>query len=429
MEAEIIDFLEHLPSGLTVVHDDIPSVGTTALAFFIRVGSRDESPSEWGCAHLLEHLLFKGAGTFDQGAIARQMDKLGGDVNAFTTRDYTCFHARVLDSESLTAYQLLKALVNEPWLRGEDLAREKNVVLEEMRESQDDPDDVVDLLLTDALYADSAYSHDILGTAQSLDEIDMKSVSTFFHKHYRPCNMVFAVSGGATRQVLEALSLDFSRPEREATESPQPFRPQLRCESRHTVSDWEQLHIALAVPAPGRYEASYYSALIAASILGGQNSSRLWQRLREEEGLVYTVGTQYAAEWGFGEMTTYLSLGPRYVERALEVLGRELRRLGEEGPDLAEMERTCTSLFTMLVMGLETPDSRVLRLGRYGLDQRVPSRLGLVREGLLAVDAKAIQDQAKRWLNFDNMAKAWAGPQGPRINGIADDLRRGIENG
>ncbi len=428
MEARIIDFLERLPSGLTVVYDDIPSVGTTALAFFIGVGSRDETPSQWGTAHLLEHMLFKGAGTLDQSAIARQMDKLGAEVNAFTTRDYTCFHARVLDSEAITAYRLLKVMVTEPWLRQDDLAREKNVVREEMRESQDDPDDVLDLLLTDALYSDLSYSHDVLGSLQSLDQIEARDLSAFFHQYYRPPRMVFAISGGARQQVLDLISRDFSAsPVAEATPVV-PFRPSWRFETRQTVADWEQLHIGLAVPAPARSHPSYYGALMAASILGGQNSSRLWQRLREEEGLVYTVGTQYTAEQGFGEMTTYLSVGPRQLVQSLEALGAELGRMGKQEPDAQEMESTRTSLFTILMMALEAPDSRVLRLGRYGLDQILPEPIELVRDRLGQVDAETVQALARRWSDMDQMAKAWAGPIASPVADLLDYLRRGIEH-
>ena len=142
-----IDFLEHLPSGLRVAYDDVPSVGTTAMAFFVAVGARDEKTTEWGMAHFLEHLVFKGAGLCNFREIARQMDRLGSEMNAFTTREYTCFYAKVLNGEAEAAYRLLCSLVREPWLKSQDIEREKNVVLEEIKESLDDPDDVVDTLL------------------------------------------------------------------------------------------------------------------------------------------------------------------------------------------------------------------------------------------------------------------------------------------
>ncbi len=386
------------------------SVGTTALAFFVGVGSRDEQPQEWGAAHLIEHLLFKGAGHWNMRAIAREMDRLGADINAFTTRDYTCFHARVLDDEALNAYELLRTLIVQPWLLPADLEREKNVVAEEMRESQDDPDEVLDLLMTQALYADPAYNHDILGTEATLSAMTASDLRKFFERHYQPSNMVLAISGGARQTVLNAARQDFTG---DPVPSLLPKRraiPHTQFGRKSESLDWEQLHIGLAVPAPSRYQSDYAAALMTVGILGGQNSSRLWQRLREEEGLVYGVSTQYGPEADFGEMMTFLSLGPERVAVALTALAEEVYRLAADGPDPEEVARTRTALYTMAVMAQETPDARVMRLGRYALDQRRPPALTELRDEMAAVDAKAVMTLAESWTNWHRMAVAWAGP-------------------
>lgn len=393
-----------------MAHDDVPSVGTTALAFYIGVGSRDESLHEWGMAHLLEHLAFKGAGARNQREIAQQMDKLGADINAFTTRDYTCFYARVLDSQALTAYRLLVDMVLHPWLAAEDLAREKNVVMEEMKESLDDPDDVLDSLTTRALYADDSYTHDILGTPESIQNMDIDALRAFFRRHYQPHNMVFAASGGAVDALLAALQDDFSSG---AGPSLLPRRrpaPAARPGSQSFHADWEQLRCGLAVPAPGRYDSRYGSALMLASLLGGQNSSRLWQRLREEEGLVYSVGTQYAPESNFGDMVTYLGLVPENAARAFAALSEEIMRLAQAGPDADELENTRVALNTMVVMNQETSDARVMRLGRYALDGRTPPPRARMEEQLAAVSRDDICREAQIWTDWDNLARAMVGP-------------------
>lgn len=401
---------------MTLVYDDISSVGTTALAFFVGVGSRDEDTQEWGAAHLLEHLLFKGAGPWDYRAIAREMDKLGADINAFTTRDYTCFYARVLDTEALAAYQLLSAMVREPWLKGEDFVREKNVVIEEMRESRDDPDDMLDLLLTEALYQDPAYTHDILGTAEVLKAMPLEILTRFFERHYQPSQMVFAVSGGAREAVLGAVHQDFSEPHATTILPIRRSVPAMRLASRHRRAEWEQLHLGLSVPAPHRYHPHYWAALLTAGLLGGQNSARLWQRLREEEGLVYTIATQYGPDYDFGEMSTYLSLGPELLTRALTALSEELQRLAQEGPDGDELERIQTSLYTMLVMAQETPDARIMRLGRAGLDQQIPVQLIQVEQHLREVSPLEVQSLAGLWTQNGAMAAAWTGPTTESVN-------------
>lgn len=406
----MIDGLKTLGSGLTVVYDDVPSVGTTALAFFVAVGSRDESPQAFGSAHLLEHLVFKGAGDWDYRAIAREMDQLGADVNAFTTRDYTCFYARVLDSAAARAYRLLAKLVTQPWLSASDLAREKSVVVEEIRESQDDPDDVLDRLLTEASYQDPHYTHDILGTTKTLQGIQQDQLASFFGRFYLPDNMVFAVSGGACDAVLPLVSDDFSKGPADSRLPHQRPRPLWRASAKTLTTPWEQVHWGMAVPAPGRYDSHYAASLVTASILAGQNSSRLWQRLREEEGLVYTVAAQYGPEEAFGDMSLYLSLGEENMDRATQALWDELDKLIDEGPDTGELERTRASLYTMLVMAQETPDQRVMRLGRAGLDRRLAPDLATLKVQLDEVDREAVQQCAQKFRNPGELAMALAGP-------------------
>lgn len=399
-----------LSSGLTLAFDDTASVGTTALAFFVAVGSRDERSHEWGMAHLLEHLVFKGAERRDQRAIARQMDRLGADINAFTTRDYTCFHAKVLDTEALSAYQLLANLVCDAWLRSEDLDREKGVVAEEMNESLDDPDEVVDTLITEALYRDPAFTHDILGTPNSLAGIDPEALRQFYHRWYRPENMVLAVSGGAREVILGASERDFQAPLGPSRLPRQRPTPPYQVNHVEQVEEWEQVKLALGVPAPGRYHRDYGRALVVASLLGGQNSSRLWQRLREDEGLVYSVGTQYAPETDFGDMITYLSLGPEKVPEALNALFEELEKLAQQGPGDEELQHTRMYLNTALVMSQETPDARVIRLGRYALDGREAPDLSRTADLLAAVTPDAVQDEVSRWRDRSHIAAVAAGP-------------------
>ncbi|NMP21842.1 M16 family metallopeptidase [Sulfobacillus harzensis] len=390
--------------------DNIGSVGTTALAFFVAVGSRDENPSEWGMAHLLEHLVFKGAGRRDFRAIARQMDRLGADINAFTTRDYTCFHAKVLDSEALDAYHLVRDLVLQPWLAAEDLEREKGVVVEEMNESLDDPDEVLDTLITEALYQDSHYTHDILGTPESLANIEAEGLKAFYHRWYRPENMVLAVSGGARELILKAAEQDFSGVGGVSELPRRRPRPTLAYLQREQAEDWEQAKIALGVEAPGRYQDEYWRALMLSSILGGQNSSRLWQRLREEEGLVYSVGTQYAADYDFGDMITYLSLTPEKIPQALRALFDEVSRLAEVGPDTEEVSHTRVYLNTVLVMNQETPDARVMRLGRYALDGKEAPQIDQAVRALSEITPEMVKADAQTWIPGSRMAAVAAGP-------------------
>lgn len=407
--ASIIDYRKLLPSGMTVAYDDIPAVGTTALAFFVHVGSRDETPEAWGVAHLLEHLVFKGAGDWDFREIAARMDMLGGDINAFTTREYTCFHAKVLDPYAEEAFLLLRDLVTRPWLRPEDIEREKRVVLEEMKESQDDPDEVTDQVYADALYADSSLTHDILGTPESLAQVGGEEVRAFFDHWYNPANMVFAVSGGGRDALVDRLASDPSKTSGTFSLPRKP--PVLRLETRMRKAPWEQVHVMLGTKAPPRDGQDYYAALLLALSLGGQNSSRLWQRLREEAGLVYQVGTQYMAERDYGDMAIYLALGHEEVPQALTLMREEIESMAHDGPSREEILRSARLLETSLVFGLETPDGRVQRLGRYALWGESPPPVSSMIAQVRAVEPKRIRQLAEElWVMPEALAVAATGP-------------------
>ncbi|MCY0879816.1 MAG: pitrilysin family protein [Firmicutes bacterium] len=402
--------MTHLASGLTVVYDDVPSVGTTALAFFVGVGSRHELPAQWGHAHLLEHLVFKGAGSRDFRAVAKEMDRLGADVNAFTTRDYTCYYARVLNREAINAYRLLVDLISAPWLRAADLEREKNVVLEELRETRDDPDEVVDLLITEALYDDVAYTHDVLGTPETIQATTTESLTTFYRQHYRSSNMVFAVSGGFAPHLVDMVSQEFSGSSGQTQLPRSDPPPPVKISERRLDADWEQVRLALAVRAPGRYHPAYAATLVFASILGGQNSSRLWQRLREEEGLVYSVSAQYQPESNFGDLVISLALARENVVRAMRCVREEVEQLATNGPSEEELVHTRNALQTMWMMNQEAPDARVMRLGRYALDQVLPPSIDAVQEALSRVSAADVRDAAAVWMSRDEVARVVAGP-------------------
>lgn len=359
---------------------------------------------------MLEHLVFKGAGLRDNRTIAAQMDALGGDVNAFTTRDYTCFYAKVLDEKAHDAYQLLADLVSQPWLRGSDLAREKSVVEEEMRESLDDPDDVLDTLLTESLYEGDEYVHDILGSHDSLTAMSELLVQEFHRQYYQPANVVFAVSGGACQDLLEEVA-GFRGADAGDGQGPRLRRPpQTRLKTQLANHQWEQVRLGLAGLAPRRYESEYGDALVAASLLGGQNTSRLWQRLREDEGLVYSVSTQYSAETDTGDVVTYLGTESTRLHRALRALYEEMEHLAAHGPSSDELARTVMYLQTLFVMNQETPDARVMRLGRYALDDRCAPQVRGFNESLANTTIAGVQKQVADWIRPQNVALAIAGP-------------------
>lgn len=403
--ANCIDYLKTLPSGIRVAYDDHGSLGTTAIGIFVGVGSRDESVDQEGMAHFLEHLVFKGAGPLDSHAIATQMDLLGGEVNAYTTRDYTCYYAKVLTPLAPQAWRLLWNMVAHPWLRDADVARERNVIKEELLEALDDLEDRCEMAYMKALWMDSALTHDVLGSAESLGQVNAQTLRDFYDKHYRPSNIAIAIAGDGTHNILALL-------EKEAlVVTPKAPLPSLRHLPRaqalevHDVQPSEQVQVLMGVAAPHLDSADYPATLLLSTIIGGQNTSRLWQRLREQDGLVYTVSTGYNAQPEWAEMSIHMALNPISVPEAMAAIAEEMQWFQQEGPSLDDIDRAIIQLETSLAFTRETPEGRMFRLGRYALCESCPPTNEFFIQRLRMVTAKDIQALSQKlWPHWEQVA-------------------------
>lgn len=406
-EAEhAIDYLTKLPNGLTLAWDDLGAVGTSAMAFFVGVGSRHEAQTEWGAAHFLEHLVFKGAGSWPASELANRMDLLGGDINAFTSRDYTCFYAKVLQNRSLDSLELLRVLVEEAWLTNPDVERERRVIAEEYREAQDDLEDRSEEAYYRALFRDPALAHEILGSPNHIESMTAGQIREFYHKWYRPDNMVVAITGQAFqefRTMVERWGIQTPKRAPRSAFEPAPIPTLSNGEFRYP-SPAEQTHLTVGVAAPCLGDPEYYATLLLATILGGQNSSRLWQRLREREGLVYTVSTSYAPQADWGDLAIYLALEPDSAQTALRLVNEEIQCFVADGPDSAELDRALVQMESHLVFGLETPDGRMFRLGRYALMGQSPPSPQTMMDRLRRVTADEIRNLAGRLWKPDRIA-------------------------
>lgn len=419
----VIDYLEILPSGLRLAWDDDGSQGTVSVAIYVGVGSRDESFAQWGSAHFLEHLLFKGAGPWDVKTLAARMDSLGGEVNAYTTRDYTACYAKVLALQAPDAWTLLRTLVFEPWLHADDVDRERQVIREELQEALDDPEDRCEEAYLEALYPSSSLAHDILGTQQSLTALTVGDLRAFYKQWYVPANMCVAVSGYGAESLASMIRRDMAAPAPGNVFLPE--RPPVIAHGGevHRQMPGGQVHLMFGAPAPRLGDPGHPAALLTAAVLGGQNSSRLWQRLREDAGLVYTVATGYSAQPDWAEMSTYLALQPENLTRALEITGSTLREFLEQGPTEDEMERARILLATNLAFVLETPEGRAGRLGRWGLLNQSPPTLKAVTRMLQNTGREEIMHTAQEiWGHPQTWAVATAGNLGKNRHAIRQGL-------
>ncbi len=391
--------------------DDYGALGTTAIAIYVFTGSRDESEEYYGAAHFLEHAVFKGAQRWSALDIANIQDRLGGEINAFTTRDYTVFYAKVLASKAEAALELLWAMVSEPWLNPDDIAKERQVIMEELLEAEDDLEDRSSELYMEALFAHPHFYHDVLGTRESLREMTPERIRRFHQRFYHPENMAVILSGTRVPELIKrAEQLRFPMAFTQAFARPERKPPVMTPHAEIREMPGEQVHLTLGVKAPTLFDPSHDAALLLSTILGGQNSSRLWQRLREEEGLVYSVSSTYSALADWGELSIYMALRTASAAQALAAVHNEIEKFLRSGPSEDERAWALTQAESSMVFTMETPEGRMARLGSYAVYGLSPLEPQERLEQLEQVNCQQITELARLILTNTTWAVAACGP-------------------
>jgi predicted Zn-dependent peptidase len=389
-----------LPGGLRVLTETMPGVLSATLGIWVGVGSRDESPAVAGASHFLEHLLFKGTATRSALEIATAMDAVGGEMNAFTAKEHTCFYANVLSSDLPLAVALLSDLVTEACNTASDLESERTVVLEEIAMRDDEPSDAVHDLFSATLFGDTPLGRSVLGTVESIEGLTRDDVDGWYRGRYVMPSIVVTAAGRVDhQQVLDLVTAAFG--DRLAGNAhPAPLRlgeggldrpaHSAGLISRRT----EQTHLLLGTPAMGRLDERRYVAAVLDAAVGGGMSSRLFQEIREKRGLVYSVGSSLSHYAGAGTFSVYAGCSKKRVPEVLRLIRGELERVAANGITAEEVARGRGQLKGGLVLGLEDTGSRMSRLGKSELSygEYLPVREVLAR--LDAVDEPQVREVA-----------------------------------
>ncbi len=360
-----------LPSGLRVVTEHIPGVRSVAFGIWVGVGSRDETPAQAGAAHYLEHLLFKGTQRRSAMDISSAIDAVGGEMNAFTSKEYTCFYARVLDEDLPLAVDVVSDLVSSSLLRAADVDSERDVILEEIAMRDDDPGDLVHEEFADAMYGPTPLGRPILGTVETISAITPRAIRAFYGKRYRPENMVVAAAGSldhatVVRLVRKAFDGNGFLDGTAAPSLPRAgsFATRGAGHVRVLPKTTEQANVVLGVPGLARDDDRRFALGVLNAALGGGMSSRLFQEIREKRGLAYSVfsfTSQYADTGMFG---VYAGCMPKKVDDVLAIARDELAKVAESGLTDEELERGKGQMRGGLVLGLEDTGSRMSRIGK-----------------------------------------------------------------
>ena len=363
-----------LPNGLRVVGERLPYLRSVSVGAWMHVGSMMELPEESGLSHFLEHMVFKGTETRTARQIAEEMDAVGGQLNAFTGRDCTCFYAKVIDEDLELAVDILADLVLHATMDETELEKERGVILEEIAMDEDSPEDLVHDLLQTAQFGTQSPGQPILGPAEQVEAYTREDLLAFRSKHYAPKETVVALAGNYDpEQALAWVTKYFGGWQNDIPPVETPDWHVRTGVNAAKEKDSEQMHICLGFPGAAYATDGVYPLAVANNILGGAMSSRLFQRIREELGLAYSVYSYPNTYKGVGTFGLYAGVSPKNAELVLSEIRAELRKFLDEGITEKEFRDSVTQLRSGYLMGLESPSARMQGLGRSTLLRGKPT--------------------------------------------------------
>lgn len=388
-----------LENGVTVLIDEMQDVRSFALGFYVRAGSGEETPGKRGISHFLEHVLFKRTRRRSTVEIARAIDRLGGDVDAFTTKEYTGFYAHTLDSRFPEALDLLGDIVLAPAFDSDDIEVERGVILEEIGEANDNPDDLVHEMFVRSFWRTHPLGEPILGTAATVGAIGLGDLYRYYRELYTPDNLIVSVAGHVRElEVLESVEKLFRR--RAARTSGGHRRDESRPAKPHSHQNiqlkarrgLEQAHVCLGVEGPSQSSGRRFAAHVVDIVLGGGMSSRLFQEVREKRGLVYSIASSLNSYRLGGYETIYAACAPKNLARVLEVTLREVKKLKRDGVRPRELAWAKQNLKGSMILGLE---STVSRMSSQARQEFYFGRVAAAEEWLAKVDAVTSDEVAE----------------------------------
>ena len=351
-----------LSNGLRVVTRDMPGLHSAAIGIWVNAGGRDERSEQNGIAHFLEHMAFKGTPTRSALQIAEAIENVGGYINAYTSRDVTSYYVRVLAGDVSMALDVISDIVLNPVFDAREIEVERGVILQEIGQSLDTPDDVIFDWLQEAAYPDQPIGRTILGPAERISHFSREDLAGFTAEHYGPERMIVAAAGAVDHdRILRQVEASFAHLAPRAATARVPARWQ-GAETRR-VKKLEQAHFALAFEGPGYQSPEFYAAQIWTSALGGGMSSRLFQRIREERGLCYSIFAQSGFHEDTGMVTIYAGTSGDQVADLANLTVDELKRAAEDMTE-TEIARARAQLKAGLLMGLESPTGQAERMAR-----------------------------------------------------------------
>ena len=413
--------LHRLPNGFRIVTEAMPGLQSASVGLWVEAGGRHEAPEQNGIAHFLEHMAFKGTKRRSALRIAEEIEDVGGYINAYTSREMTAYYARVLSGDVVMALDVIADIVLNPVFRKADIETERHVILQEIGQALDTPDDIIFDWLHEVSYPDQPFGRTILGPEERVASFKKADFEGFTGQHYGPDQMILSAAGGVDHDAIVAAAeriFGGLKPLGQSTVQPARFVGG----ERREVKDLEQVHFALSFEGPGYRDDKVYTAQVYSMAMGGGMSSRLFQKIREDRGLCYSIYAQSSAYEDTGQVTIYAGTSEAEIGDLTRLTLDELKRAADDMTE-AEVARARAQLRAGLLMGLESPSSRAERNARLlSIWGRVPDVAEAVAK-IDAVDTGAVRAYAAE-LTVARAALAIYGPVAA-APGI-DEVRKGL---
>lgn len=402
--------ISRISNGMRVVSETMPQVKTVSVGIWVDAGARDETPEINGVAHMLEHMAFKGTERRTALAIAEEIEAVGGHLNAFTSREQTAYYARVMEGDIGLALDMLADILQHSVFDPAELERERGVIIQEIGQSEDTPDDIIFDHLQETAFPQQALGRSILGTVERVANMKREDLQGFLDRFYHAPNMVLVAAGAVDHDQLVAEAEKLLAGLSQTPRTP-PQKAVYRGGEKRAVRDLEQAHVAVALPGVPFGDPMYFAMQVYATVLGGGMSSRLFQEVREKRGLAYSVYAYPSFYRDGGLLTVYAGTGGDKLRELMPVLADELAKLTGH-IDAEEINRARAQLKVGYVMSLESSGARIEQLGRHMLIYNRPLDVDEVLTALDKVDEAAVKSVADRVMRAATPTVAALGPVG-----------------
>lgn len=417
MVAHARDIHRHvLPNGLVVITETMQHVRSVSVGVWIRSGSRHEVPAENGIAHFLEHMVFKGTERRSAEIIAREMDSVGGMLDAFTSKEQICFNAKVLDEHLPIAFDIIADLVLRPTFQADDVSKERQVVLEEIKMDLDNPEYLLHDIFTRGFWPEHALGRPILGTPETVRNFDRDALRHRFQDWFSPDRLVVTAAGNVTHgQVLDLVEKEFGHLTSNGRPVPNPAPSTAAPIHLENKRDLEQVHLCIGVPSIPLADDRRFAVAVLNNLLGGGMSSRLFQNIREKRGLAYAVFSELTPYSDTGMLSVYAGTAKETVGQVLDLTIAEFRSMKESPVSPEELLRAKNHLKGSLMLSLESTSSRMSNLARQELYFHRFASLDEILASIDAVSQEDVQSLACQFFRPENISAAVLGP----LNGFA----------